>query len=101
MRLEPLRDRDGRGRPASPYQAASFVRLADGSPLAAGEMLLAFKVRERGVVTAAPAFYFQEGHAAAYEGARFGRVKMGSDGKTLLMGLCDAAGLDIVLPKTP
>lgn len=101
MRLEPLPDRGGREHPESPYPVASFVRLDDGSPLARDEVLLAFKVRERSVVTAAPSFYFQEGHADAYERARFGRVKMGKDGKTLLVGLCDEAGLDIVPQKTP
>lgn len=101
MRLEPLGSQDGREGPKSPYPAASFVRLDDGSPLARDEVLLAFKVRERSVVTAAPAFYFQEGYADAYARARFGRVKMGTDGKTLLVGLCDESGLDIVPEKTP
>lgn len=78
---------------------AVFVRLDDGKPLAEDETFLAYRVRAYGVVTAARAFYFQEGHAAAYERARFGRVKVDGDGKTLLMALCDEKGTDIVPEK--
>jgi len=78
---------------------ADFVRLDDGLPLAADEVFLAYKVRGREVVTAATAFYFQEGHAAAYERARFGRIKVDGDGTTLLMALCDESGVDIAPEK--
>ena len=74
---------------------AAFVRLDDGTPLAPGELRLAFKVRNRGVRTVSSAFYFQEGTAAAYEQARFGRVKVEGYGKTLLLALCDKDGRDI------
>lgn len=71
-----------------PY-AASFVRLDDGSPLQADEILLAYKLRGYEVLTAAPAFYFQEGTAHQYAGAKFGVFKLAPDGKTLLVGLGD------------
>lgn len=67
--------------------AASFVRLDDGSPLQADEFLLAYKLRGYEVLTAAPAFYFQEGTAQQYTGAKFGVFKLAPDGKTLLVGL--------------
>lgn len=67
--------------------AASFVRLDDGSPLQADEFLLAYKLRGYEVLTAAPAFYFQEGTAQQYAAARFGVFKLAPDGKTLLVGL--------------
>ena len=66
---------------------ASFVRLDDGSPLQADEFLLAYRGYE--VLTAAPAFYFQEGTAQQYTGAKFGVFKLASDSKTLLVGLVD------------
>lgn len=69
--------------------AASFVRLDDGSPLQADEFLLAYKLRGYEVLTAAPAFYFQEGTAQQYSGAKFGVFKLAPDGKTLLVGLRD------------
>ena len=67
--------------------AASFVRLDDGSPLQADEFLLAYRLRGYEVLTAAPAFYFQEGTANQYAGAKFGVFKLAADGKTLLVGL--------------
>lgn len=67
--------------------AASFVRLDDGSPLQTDEFLLAYKLRGYEVLTAAPAFYFQEGTASQYAGAKFGVFKLAADGKTLLVGL--------------
>ncbi|CAK7047975.1 MAG: hypothetical protein DELT_00910 [Desulfovibrio sp.] len=76
-------------------RAASFVRLDNGDPLGEGEYLLRFKVRGERVITASGAWYFQEGHARQYEEARYGRVKIAENGKTLLVALCDAAGMDI------
>ena len=67
--------------------AASFVRLDDGSPLQADEFLLAYRLRGYEVLTAATAFYFQEGTASQYAGAKFGVFKLAPDGKTLLVGL--------------
>lgn len=66
---------------------ASFVRLDDGSPLQADEFLLAYRLRGYEVLTAATAFYFQEGTAHQYTGAKFGVFKLAPDGKTLLVGL--------------
>ena len=68
-------------------QAATFVRLHDGSPLQADEFLLAYRLRGYEVTSAAPAFYFQEGTAQQYVGAKFGVFKLAADGKTLLVGL--------------
>ena len=79
---------------------ATFARMDDGTPLAEGELLLAFKVRRGSVISASTAYYFQEGHEKAYAKALFGRLKMDKNGKTLLVGLCDKEGLDIsVEPK--
>ena len=68
-------------------QAATFVRLDDGSPLQADEFLLAYRLRGYEVTSAAPAFYFQEGTDHQYAGAKFGVFKLAADGKTLLVGL--------------
>lgn len=67
--------------------AASFVRLDDGSPLQADEFLLAYRLRGYEVLTAATAFYFQEGTAHQFAGAKFGVFKLAPDGKALLVGL--------------
>ena len=68
-------------------QAATFVRLDDGSPLQADEFLLAYRLRGYEVTSAAPAFYFQEGTGHQYAGAKFGVFKLATDGKTLLVDL--------------
>jgi uncharacterized membrane-anchored protein len=88
-----------RTAPEAAFPAVAFVRLDDGAPLAPDEMPLAFKVRGRRIITAAPAFYFQEGNAGVYEGARYGRVKIDGKGKTLLVALCDGDARDIVPEK--
>lgn len=74
---------------------AEFVRLDDGTPLRPDEILIGFRVRGRRVLTAAPAYYFEEGTGRSYERAAFGRVALGRDGKTLLLALCDESGRDI------
>ena len=61
-------------------QAATFVRLHDGSPLQADEFLLAYRLRGYEVTSAAPAFYFQEGTGQLYAGAKFGVFKLAADG---------------------
>ena len=68
-------------------QAATFVRLYDGSPVQADEFLLAYRLRGHAVTSVAPAFYFQEGTASQYAGAKYGVFKLAADGKTLLVGL--------------
>lgn len=68
-------------------QAATFVRLHDGSPLQTNEFLFAYRLRGYEVTSAASAFYFQEGTAHQYAGAKFGVFKLAADGKTLLVGL--------------
>ncbi|MDR2055700.1 MAG: GDYXXLXY domain-containing protein [Desulfovibrio sp.] len=72
-----------------------FVRLDDGSPLEDGELFLAFRTREHLVISASPAFHFQEGRGGAYERARYGRLRLSPSGASLLEALCDAEGRDI------
>ena len=82
-------------------QAAAFMRLNDGSPLQADEFLLAYRLRGYEVTSTAPAFYFQEGTARQYAGAKFGVFKLAADGKTLLVGLCDEGGRVLEGGNTP
>ncbi len=79
--------------------AADFVRLYDGGPLHADEFLLAYKLRNRRVISLASAFYFEEGSAKRYEEGRFGQFKVADDGKALLMNLCDSQGQPIHYEK--
>jgi uncharacterized membrane-anchored protein len=71
---------------------ARFVRRHDeGTPLSAGEHLLIY--RRRGswrIKLGTDAFFFQEGHASRYEGAKYGELRVDASGESVLIGLRDA-----------
>lgn len=64
-----------------------FRRLADTSPLAPNEVALRYRVRSGQANFATNAFFFEEGQAKAFENARFGEFRVGSDGEMILTGL--------------
>jgi uncharacterized membrane-anchored protein len=72
-----------------PSSVATYLRLDDGTPLAQNEVLLRYRVREGQVKFATNAFFFQEGTAKRYEGARYGEFRVARDGDLLLTGLRD------------
>jgi uncharacterized membrane-anchored protein len=63
---------------------ARFVRRDGGEPLAEGEFLLRYRVRNGEPKFATNAFFFQEGHAKFYERARFGEFRVAPSGDMLL-----------------
>jgi uncharacterized membrane-anchored protein len=68
-----------------------FVRLHEpGTPLGPGELLLRYKVRKGRVRLGAESFFFQEGHANRYVGARYGELRVTGDGSSVLVGLRNA-----------
>jgi uncharacterized membrane-anchored protein len=68
-----------------------FVRLhAPGTPLAPGELLLRYKVRDGRVRLGAESFFFQEGHAERYARAKYGELRVTEAGASVLVGLRDA-----------
>ena len=69
---------------------ATFVRRHDsGQPLAAGERLLRYRKRGNRVRVATDAYFFQEGSARKYAGARYGELRVDDDGASVLVGLRD------------
>jgi uncharacterized membrane-anchored protein len=67
-----------------------FVRvqaLNDG--LLSNEYALKYRNRTTGVRVGTDAFYFQEGQAQAFESARFGEYRLGSNGDLLLVHMLD------------
>jgi uncharacterized membrane-anchored protein len=69
---------------------AMFVRRhEEGTPLAAGEHLLFYRRRGGRLKLGTDAFFFQEGHASRYERAKFGELRLGASGESLLIGLRD------------
>ena len=65
-----------------------YVRVHDGDALAPNEQLIRFRKRAR-VQLGAEAFFFQEGERPRYQKARFGELRVDSDGESVLVGLCD------------
>ncbi|WP_309893145.1 GDYXXLXY domain-containing protein [Archangium sp.] len=68
-----------------------FVRRhTPDAPLAPGELLLGYKQREGRVRLGAESFFFQEGHADRYAGAKYGELRVAEDGSSVLVGLRNA-----------
>jgi uncharacterized membrane-anchored protein len=71
------------------HRAGTFVRIDDGSPLAANEARMLYRMRDRRIKFGTNAFFFQEGSAGLYGKARYGEFRVGSDGDSILTALCD------------
>ena len=69
---------------------ATFVRHHESQPLQPGERLLRYRKRDRRVRVATDAFYFEEGSAARYVRARYGELKVDSEGNSVLVGMRDS-----------
>jgi uncharacterized membrane-anchored protein len=70
---------------------ARFVRRHDGrTPLGAREHLLTYRRRRGRIRVGTDAFHFQEGQARRYQGARYGEVRVGPSGTSVLVGLRDS-----------
>src|SRR5512147_254323 len=68
---------------------ATFKRLDDGSPLAANEVAMRYRIRNERPKFATNAFFFQEGHAMDYAKARYGEFRVAGSGECILTGLRD------------
>jgi uncharacterized membrane-anchored protein len=71
---------------------ASFVRLDRGEPLAAREQRLRFRHVRQGdpsVRIGAESFFFEEGTADIYASARYGKLMVDPEGRSVLVGLAD------------
>lgn len=66
---------------------ARFIRLYEGGPLAERQQLLQFRKRGESVRLASDAWFFEEGTAEAYRGARFGELRVSKDGEAVLVAV--------------
>jgi uncharacterized membrane-anchored protein len=66
---------------------AKFARFDEGQPLAPGEQRLRYRIRDSRAKFATNAYFFQEGTAGRYTGARYGEFRVAPDGEALLTGL--------------
>jgi uncharacterized membrane-anchored protein len=69
---------------------ATFRRFDDGAPVAGDEVLIRYRVRNHRPTLGTDAFFFEEGHAADYAGARYGEFRVAPDGTSILTRLRDA-----------
>src|SRR5262245_38945964 len=65
----------------------SYAREYDGAPLAADEVRLRYRRRDGVAKVATNAFFFEEGTADTYAGARFGELRVDPGGDAILTGL--------------
>ena len=80
---------------------ARFVRRAEpGMALGAAEHLLRYRRRSGQIRIGTDAFFFQEGFADFYRGAKYGELRVDADGEGLLIGLRDQDRRPIVVPAT-
>jgi len=70
---------------------AEFVRRENNTALAPGELLLGYRRRGGRVRIGSDAFFFQEGHAGRYAGAKYGELRVHRSGGSVLVGLRDEA----------
>ena len=66
---------------------AKYRRLDGGGALAGDEVRIYYRVRGREVKLGTNAFFFQEGDADLYVGARYGEARVDERGQILLTGL--------------
>jgi uncharacterized membrane-anchored protein len=68
-------------------RVARLVRLHGGGPLAPGELLIELTPKDGRWTVVSDAWFFKEGDAQRWSGARFGEFRVQPDGKALLVGL--------------
>lgn len=66
---------------------AKFVAL--DAPPAQGQVPVQIRVKNRRWFVGSDAWYFEEGRAQDYGGAKFGQFRLGEDGRLLLTGMAD------------
>jgi uncharacterized membrane-anchored protein len=71
----------------------TYARMDNGSPLRPNEVRLKFRtISEWGEFgIGAESFFFQEGHAEFYANAKYGVIRVGDKGDSVLVGLADEA----------
>ncbi len=71
---------------------AKFDSLYRDQPLQEGQHLLRYRKRGDSVRLASDAYFFEEGSGQEYRGARFGEIRISTNGEAVLIGLLDAEG---------
>ena len=70
-------------------RVGNFARIDYGTPLAANELKMRYRMRDQQVKFATNAFFFQEGDAQLYNKARYGEFRVDANGDSILTNLRD------------
>jgi uncharacterized membrane-anchored protein len=73
-------------------RVAEFVRIQDGKGVNNGEFIIRYKRHNGRLTIGADNYFFQEGSAKKFENAKYGLLKVDSDGNSILIGLCNEDG---------
>ena len=73
-------------------RVAEFVRIQDDQDVNDGEFIIRYKRNSGRLSVGADNYFFQEGSAKKFENAKYGLLKVDSDGNSILVGLCDEKG---------
>jgi len=68
-------------------QVLTLLRLDDGTPLAADELRIELTPKDGRWIVVTDAWFFREGEAQRWSGARFGEFRVDDSGRALLVGL--------------
>lgn len=70
-----------------PQRIATHAEWDHGQPLAANQIYLLAHRGNQGISVASDAWFFQEGDAQKFAGARYGELRVAKDGSALLVAL--------------
>ena len=73
-------------------RVAEFVRFQDGKDVNDGELIVRYSRHKGRLTIGADNYFFQEGSAKKFEKAKYGLLKVDSDGNSILIGLCNEDG---------
>lgn len=102
MRLDYAIERELGSQPDSPRDGKIVVKLDDrgvaqfarlherGTSVGPNEHLVLYRKRGNRMRIGTDAFFFQEGHASRYAGARYGELRVDRSGGSVLVGLRDS-----------
>ena len=70
-------------------KVAERVRVQSGKDVREGEIVIRYKTDLGRLTIGADNYFFQEGSAKKFENAKYGLLKVDSEGNSILVGLCD------------
>ena len=73
-------------------RVAKFVRIQDDKNVNDGELIIRYKRHNGRLTIGADNYFFQEGSGKKFENAKYGLLKVDSDGNSILIGLCNDDG---------